>query len=86
MEGKLFSPVCVLPAELCARHRKSEFIFRGLPLLTMEMMAAAGTDVWFVADVSEFPKLHGQKRKLFVVMSKFRSGEQMTASWRHSRR
>lgn len=27
---------------LCARHRKSEFIFRGLPLLTMEMMAAAG--------------------------------------------
>lgn len=42
MEGKLFSPVCVLPAELCARQRKSEFIFRGLPLLTMEMMAAAG--------------------------------------------
>lgn len=41
MDGKLFSPVCVLPAELllCARHK---FIFRGLPLLTMEMMAAAG--------------------------------------------
>lgn len=92
-----FSVQFVLPAELllCARHRKSEFIVRGPPPLTMEMMAAAGsggqspkvgTDVWFGPDVSESPKLHEQKRKLFVVMSKFRSGEQTTASWRHSRR
>lgn len=39
-----FSVQFVLPAELllCPRHRKSEFIVRGPPPLTMEMMAAAG--------------------------------------------
>lgn len=44
IDGKLFSAVCDVPAELllCALHWKSEFIFRGPPLLTMEMMAVVG--------------------------------------------